>query len=227
VAGLSGARPEGPGACGYDRTVIQSAELAGVFDELADSYDHGHHEEIARALIGQVAPGADDAVADVACGAGAVALQLARERPASAKPVLAVDLSPGMVAVGRARAAATANARIDWRVGDAVPLPVPDHSLDVVFCASSLHFLGARALADWRRALRPGGRVGFSLPLATHFRPSPRFAELLAGDVPLPAGAPEASEWTEARGFTGATSRVLALGTRRVVLVSASRPDGG
>ncbi|MFJ9928927.1 MULTISPECIES: class I SAM-dependent methyltransferase [Streptomyces] len=208
--------------------MIQSAELAGVFDELADSYDHAHHEEIARALIDRVAPGADDAVADVACGAGAVALQLARARPASAQPVLAVDLSPGMVAVGRARAAGTASARaIDWRVGDAVPLPVPDHSLDVVFCASSLHFLGARALADWRRALRPGGRVGFSLPLATHFRPSPRFAELLAGDVPLPADAREASDWTEARGFTGATSRVLALGTRRVVLVSATRPDGG
>ncbi|QLJ01891.1 methyltransferase domain-containing protein [Streptomyces sp. NEAU-sy36] len=208
--------------------MIQSAELAGVFDELADSYDHAHHEEIARALIDRVAPGADDAVADVACGAGAVALQLARERPASAKPVLAVDLSPGMVAVGRARAVGTASARaIDWRVGDAVPLPVPDHSLDVVFCASSLHFLGAGALADWRRALRPGGRVGFSLPLATHFRPSPRFAELLAGDVPLPADAREASEWTEARGFTGAASRVLVLGTRRVVLVSATRPDRG
>ncbi|TWV31248.1 methyltransferase domain-containing protein [Streptomyces misionensis] len=207
--------------------MIQSAELAGVFDELADSYDHGHHEEIARALIDRVAPGADDAVADVACGAGAVARQLARERPAAARPVLAVDLSPGMIAAGRARAAETAGAEaIDWRVGDAVPLPVPDHSLDVVFCASSLHFLGARALADWRRALRPGGRVGFSLPLATHFRPSPRFAELLAGDVPLPADAREASDWTEARGFTGATSRVLVLGTRRVVLTSATRPYG-
>ncbi len=213
--------------CGYDRTVIQSAVLAGVFDELADSYDHGHHEEIARALIDQVAPGADDAVADVACGAGAVARQLARNRPATASPVLAVDLSPEMVAVGRARAAGPAGApAIDWRVGDAVPLPVPDHSLDVVFCASSLHFLGARALADWRRALRPGGWAGFSLPLATHFRPSPRFAELLARDVPLPGGAREASDWAEAHGFTGATSRVLAVGTRRVVVTSAIRPDG-
>ncbi|OIJ94910.1 methyltransferase [Streptomyces sp. MUSC 14] len=206
--------------------MIQSAHLAGVFDDLADSYDHGHHEEIARALISWVAPGVDDAVADVACGAGAVALQLARNRSASAGPVLAVDLSPGMVAVGRARAVELECApAIDWRVCDAVPLPVPDQSLDVVFCASSLHFLGVRALADWRRALRPGGRVGFSLPLATHFRPSQRFAELLARDVPLPGGAQEASAWTESCGFTGAASRVLVLGTRRVVVTSATCPD--
>lgn len=205
---------------------MQSATLAGAFDELADSYDHRHHEEIARALIAWVAPGAADAVADVACGAGAVARQLARSRPDTAPPVLAVDLSPGMVAVGQARAAGPAReTAIDWRVADAVPLPVAEHSLDVVLCASSLHFLGRRALADWRRALRPGGRVGFTLPLATHFRPSERFSGHLAADVPLPHTAQEASRWATACGFTEADSRVHVLGTRRVVVTSARR-DG-
>ncbi|MGX1850663.1 class I SAM-dependent methyltransferase [Streptomyces sp. NBC_01456] len=205
---------------------MQSATLAGAFDELADSYDHRHHEEIARALIAWVSPGAADAVADVACGAGAVARQLARSRPDTAPPVLAVDLSPGMVAVGQARAAGPApETAIDWRVADAVPLPVAEHSLDVVLCASSLHFLGRRALADWRRALRPGGRVGFTLPLATHFRPSERFSGHLAADVPLPHTAQEASRWATACGFTEADSRVHVLGTRRVVVTSARR-DG-
>lgn len=203
----------------------ETATLAGVFDELADSYDHGHHEEIARALIDWVEPGAVSAVADVACGAGAVAVELARRRPGSAPAVLAVDLSPGMVEAGRRRAAGpVAGAAIDWRVGDAVPLPVPDRSLDVVLCASSLHFLGRRALDDWLRALRPGGRAGFSLPLATHFRPSERFARHLAADVPLPRTAEEASAWVSACGFTGAASRVLDLGTRRVALTVASSP---
>ncbi|MBM4792989.1 class I SAM-dependent methyltransferase [Streptomyces sioyaensis] len=207
--------------------MMQSATLAGAFDELADSYDHRHHEEIARALIAWVAPGAADAVADVACGAGAVARQLARSRPETAPPVLAVDLSPGMVAVGRARAAGLERATaIDWRVADAVPLPVADRSLDVVLCASSLHFLGRRAPADWRRALRPGGRVGFTLPLATHFRPSERFSGHLARDVPLPHTAREASVWAAECGFTDAASRVLVLGTRRVVVTSAREPGG-
>ncbi|MFD9205502.1 class I SAM-dependent methyltransferase [Streptomyces sioyaensis] len=206
---------------------MQSATLAGAFDELADSYDHRHHEEIARALIAWVVPGAADAVADVACGAGAVARQLARSRPETAPPVLAVDLSPGMVAVGRARAAGLVpDTVIDWRVADAVPLPVADRSLDVVFCASSLHFLGRRAPADWRRVLRPGGRVGFTLPLATHFRPSERFSGHLARDVPLPHTAQEASVWAAECGFAEAASRVLVLGTRRVVVTSAREPGG-
>ncbi|MFG2863762.1 class I SAM-dependent methyltransferase [Streptomyces sioyaensis] len=207
--------------------MTQSPTLAGAFDELADSYDHPHHEEIARVLIAWVAPGAGDVVADVACGAGAVARQLAQGRPDTARPVLAVDLSPGMVAVGRVRAAGLEReTAIDWRVADAVPLPVADHSLDVVLCASSLHFLGRRALADWRRALRPGGRVGFTLPLATHFRPSERFSGLLARDVPLPHTAQEASRWATACGFAKAESRVHVLGTRRVVVTSATSPDG-
>ena len=207
--------------------MTRTAALAANFDELADGYDHERHEEIARAVVAWVAPRPDEAAADVACGAGAVALHLAANRPGTARPVLAVDLSPRMIAVGRARAAALeVTAAIDWRVGDAVPLPVADQALDLVFCASALHFLGRRALADWRRALRPGGRVVFTLPLATHFSPSGAIAELLAPDVPLPRSAREADELAAAGGFTEPDSRVLPLGTRRVVMTSATRPAG-
>ncbi|MEW2291144.1 class I SAM-dependent methyltransferase [Streptomyces sp. NPDC006743] len=208
--------------------MTQSATLAGVFDDLAPRYDHEHHEEVARALLALAAPGPVDAVADVACGAGAVALQLARGRSAAAPPVLAVDVSPRMIEAGRARAAAEGlpATAVDWRLADAVPLPVADGCLDVVLCASSLHFLGGRAVADWRRALRPGGRVGFTLPLATHFRPSERFRALLAADVPLPGGAGEACAWAAASGFTDAAARVHVLGDRRVVVVSAVTPGG-
>ncbi|WP_042410004.1 class I SAM-dependent methyltransferase [Streptacidiphilus carbonis] len=206
--------------------MTQNSGLARAFDDLADSYDHGHHEAVARALIALVEPGADDVVADVACGAGAVALQLAQHRQAAARPVLAVDLSPGMVAAGKIRAASLGvEGAVDWRVTDAVPLPVGDHCVDVVFCASSLHFLGRPALADWHRALRPGGRVGFTLPLATHFRASKDFAQHLAHDVPLPESAEEARIWAASYGWTNVASRVHAFGTRRVVLVCASSPD--
>ncbi|MFE8992807.1 class I SAM-dependent methyltransferase [Streptomyces collinus] len=207
--------------------MTESATLAEVFDELADSYDHGHHEEIARALIAWADPGATARVADVACGAGAVALQVARGRPDTAPAVLAVDLSPGMVATGRERSVGLVPVgAIDWRVADAVPLPVPDHSLDVVLCASSLHFLGRRVMDDWLRALRPGGRVGFTLPLATHFRPSERFTRHISRDVPLPRTAREADAWATACGFSGAASRILDLGARRVAVIVASAPAG-
>ncbi|MEW1893602.1 methyltransferase domain-containing protein [Streptomyces sp. IBSBF 3010] len=202
--------------------MTRAAILAGLFDDLADSYDHDHHEGIADALLARAWPGTYDAVADVACGAGAVALRLARARPDSAPPVLAVDISPRMIEAGRGRAVGGA---VDWRVADAVPLPVPDGSLDAVFCASSLHFLGCRALADWRRVLRPGGRVAYSLPLAGHFRPSSRFAALLAADVPLPAGPEDAVDWAVGHGFTDVTAQVTVLGDRRVAITAARIPE--
>jgi ubiquinone/menaquinone biosynthesis C-methylase UbiE len=161
--------------------------MAQAFDELADSYDDDHHDVIARALIALVMPAREDRIADVACGSGAVALAVAQTRPPAVTPILAVDLSAKMIAAGRARAEQLGHDRaIEWRVEAAVPLPVADSGLDLILCASSLHFLGIRALSDWRRALRPGGRVGFTLPMASRFRPSGRFADLVADDLPLP-----------------------------------------
>lgn len=204
---------------------MQSVILASTFDDLADTYDHQHHDTIAQELISWVTPRKDDTVADVACGAGAVALQLARSRPDSAPPIIAIDVSPGMIAAGKTRASALVpGTAIDWQVGNALPLPVADCSLDVVLCTSSLHFLGQQALVDWKRALRPGGRVGFTLPLATHFRPSEQFSRHFANDVPLPYTPSEASTWAEENGFIDAISRIHILGTRRIVMTLATRP---
>jgi ubiquinone/menaquinone biosynthesis C-methylase UbiE len=200
------------------------SRLARAFDELSGGYDDAYHDEVARALVELVAPTDGDWVADVACGTGAVALAVARNRPAGATPVLAVDISAGMVAAGRERAARLGpSGAIDWRVGPAVPLPVPDGGLDVVLCASSLHFLGTRAIADWRRALRPGGRCGFTLPAASQFRPGGVFAELVAADLTLPDTTDQACALAEAAGFAGAEAHALSVADRRVFLVRATR----
>jgi SAM-dependent methyltransferase len=173
---------------------------------------------------GAATGGLAGAVADVACGTGAVALAVARSRPGGSAPVLAVDISAGMVAAGRARAKESGLVdAIDWRVGPAVPLPVADASLDVVLCASSLHFLGARALADWRRVLRTGGRPGFTPPVASGFRPSGTFAGLVAPDLRLPRTAADACELARVAGFPDGHARVITVGSREVVLVTARR----
>ncbi|QKG24048.1 class I SAM-dependent methyltransferase [Actinomadura verrucosospora] len=202
-----------------------SVRMAEAFGELAGAYDHDHHDAVARALLELAPPAPGDAVADVACGAGAVALQVAARPPGPAPAVLAVDLSPDMIAVGRARAARQGCAgAIDWRAAPAVPLPVPDSSLDLILCASSLHFLGMRALADWRRALRPGGRIGFTLPVASRFRPSGVFAELVAQDLPLPEDAEQACSLATSAGFTDAGARTVTLGSRAVIAATAKNP---
>jgi ubiquinone/menaquinone biosynthesis C-methylase UbiE len=216
--------------------------MARAFDDLAPGYDHAHHDEVARALIDFAGPPCGGAAADVACGSGAVALLLARRRLAAEAteateaagvaeatgsadaPILAIDISPGMIAAARERAAHSGPgvaAAIDWRIGSAVPLPVPDDSLDLVLCASSLHFLGAAALRDWQRALRPGRRAAFTLPVAAGFRPSGTFAELLAGDVPAVADAAAARAFALDSGFAGAEAKPHTSGGRQVVLVVA------
>jgi ubiquinone/menaquinone biosynthesis C-methylase UbiE len=201
--------------------------MARAFDDLSESYDDAHHDAIARALVAFLSPAATESVVDVACGTGAVAIAVAQERrphPGS-PPVLAIDVSAGMVAAGRARAQSLGSAAaIDWRIGPALPLPVADDSVDVILCASSLHFLGVRAPADWRRALRPGGRVGFTLPVASQFRPRGVLADLVADDLDLPETAEEGRALARDAGFTDTAARVVGVGLRAVVLVVGKAP---
>lgn len=225
-----------PGHAAGDLSRTQDGEdepvpMTRAFDELAPNYDHAHHDAVAAALIEFAGPPYAGAAADVACGSGAAASALARlrapagRRSAGDPPILAVDLSPAMVSAGRMRAAQAGidAAAIDWQVGAAVPLPVPDSSIDLILCASSLHFLGSTALGDWRRALRPGGRAAFSLPLATTFRPSGTFAELVATDLPLPADAASARMPALDAGFSAARATLATVGSRQIVLIVADR----
>ncbi|MFF7636262.1 methyltransferase domain-containing protein [Kitasatospora sp. NPDC008050] len=85
--------------------------------------------------------------------------------------VLAAALAPGGAAIGlepnpglRALAeqrAADADSPARFLDGDALALPLPDADLDVVWCERVLQHLTdpARAVAEFARVLRPGGRV--------------------------------------------------------------------
>lgn len=83
--------------------------------------------------------------------------------------VTGVDLSTGMLARARERAARLGTAP-DLREGDAQDLPFPDASFDTVVCALSLCSVQdvERAVAEMHRVLRPGGRM----LLLDHVRPT-------------------------------------------------------
>lgn len=206
-------------------TYRRSAILPGMtrvagqpFDDVAGQYDEdGRHDAIARALVGLAAPADHESVVDVACGTGAIALAVAALHGPAGASILALDSSEEMVARARDRAGADA---VEWRVAEAVPLPVPDGSVDVILCASSLHFLGAAAFPDWCRALRPGGRVGYTLPIRSRFRPTGRFAALVARDLPLPETAKDALVLASDAGFADAAVTVLPS----VILTVAGKP---
>nr|WP_042195869.1 class I SAM-dependent methyltransferase [Kibdelosporangium sp. MJ126-NF4]CEL22276.1 methyltransferase, putative [Kibdelosporangium sp. MJ126-NF4]CTQ93058.1 methyltransferase, putative [Kibdelosporangium sp. MJ126-NF4] len=194
-----------------------------VFDEIAAGYDDDlFHQVVAEKLVNGVAdapkPGL---VLDVATGTGAAAF--AALQHLGARAVVAIDSSARMIDRAQAKAAVQdPSGKITWQVGPAVPAPVPASSVDLVVCASSLHFLGTAALKDWLRVLRPSGRLAFSMPLADTFTPSPAFASLVSADVPLPSCADDAARIAVDAGYSDVIAHRLEVSSRVVFLVYAT-----
>ena len=90
----------------------------------------------------------------------------------SAGKVVALDISPAMLAVARALPA-PAGATIAWREGNAISLDLPDDTFDLVLCQQGLQFFPDRAAAlrEMRRVLTDGGRVVLSVWQALQHHP--------------------------------------------------------
>jgi malonyl-CoA O-methyltransferase len=98
-------------------------------------------------------------VLDAGCGSGRYLLHALRRNAAR---VTGVDLSPEML--GRAREALEAQgdvSRADLRQGDLAAMPVPGSMADLTVCGLTIGHVEALApaLAELRRATRPGGRI--------------------------------------------------------------------
>jgi ubiquinone/menaquinone biosynthesis C-methylase UbiE len=102
-------------------------------------------------------------VLDVACGTGVVA-RVAAERVGQTGRVAGIDINAAMLGVARALPAG-AGARIGWVRGSVLSLPFADGSHDMVLCQLGLQFFPDRlaALAQMRRVLMPGGRLGLNV----------------------------------------------------------------
>jgi SAM-dependent methyltransferase len=109
----------------------------------------------------EISPGAR--VLDVACGTGAASRAAAR-RAGTTGAVTGVDLGEPQLAVARSYAAEEGAAPITYAQSDATSLSVPDAAFDVALCQQGLQFVPDRAaaLAEMRRALRPGGRAAIA-----------------------------------------------------------------
>jgi SAM-dependent methyltransferase len=103
---------------------------------------------------------------DVACGSGGPTLRIAQQTGCR---VAGVDLHDEGVASARASAKEMGcEDRAAFYRGDAAePLPFDDGSFDAVTCIDAINHLPdrPRVLAEWRRLLKPGGRLLFTDPI--------------------------------------------------------------
>ncbi|MCX6879617.1 MAG: metalloregulator ArsR/SmtB family transcription factor [Verrucomicrobia bacterium] len=136
-------------------------------------------------------------VADLGAGEGTLAQLLAQR----AEQVIAVDISPKMVAFGQALAKQNGLGNLEFRIGDIEEPPIDEASLDLAVLSQALHHAARpqRAIDAAFRLLKPGGRL-IVLDLLQHTFEEAR--ELYA-DCWLGFSECELSGMLERGGFSG------------------------
>ena len=132
------------------------AAIARRYDLNNRLHSFGRDQAWRRAAVraADVKPG--DTVLDMACGTGDLALILARTTKAAR--VVAGDFTPEMLDIARRK---NAHPAIDYVHADAMQLPFDPASFDALTIAFGIRNVTdpAAALREFRRVLRPGGRL--------------------------------------------------------------------
>jgi SAM-dependent methyltransferase len=157
-------------------------------------------------LVDALALRPGDRLLDVGCGTGALDRWLA-QRSAGANPIVAVDINRFLLheAEPLARKEDLA-AVIEFREGNAEALPFPDGRFDATVSVTVLEEVDAdRALAEFVRVTKPGGRVGVmvravgdlprwvNLPLRADLKATVEAPGFLLGGGKSAAGCADAS----------------------------------
>jgi len=126
----------------------------GPYERIADTIVDVH-----EAVVELLAPAPGDRWLDLATGTGAVA----EDAAAAGAQVTGIDLAPMLIETAKERASAK-GLEIDYRVGDAERLDLPDAAFDKVSSTCGVMFAPdheavARELA---RVTKPGGRIGLA-----------------------------------------------------------------
>jgi demethylmenaquinone methyltransferase/2-methoxy-6-polyprenyl-1,4-benzoquinol methylase len=138
--------------------------LRRIFDETAEDYDRiervlalGTGRRYRRDALRRAGLGCGMDVVDVGCGTGLLARE-ALDLIGHNGSLIGVDPSPGMLAQRTAQGPMAGARFIEGR---AESLPLPDASADFVTMGFALRHIddAHAAFAEFRRVLRPGGRV--------------------------------------------------------------------
>ncbi len=121
-------------------------------------------------------------VLEIGCGTGLFTRDLAK----TGARVVAIDISPELVERARRE---VPEPTVEFRVDNAYDLDAEDRTFDAVVGSSVLHHLDVgRALAEFRRVLRPGGVLALSEPNMANpiifLQKNVPLLKRLAGDTP-------------------------------------------
>jgi ubiquinone/menaquinone biosynthesis C-methylase UbiE len=143
-----------------DETRAFYDKISGVYDLLAE------HSEgpVCQAGLEKLALAPGERVLEIGYGTGHCLVQLAEAVGPEGK-VFGIDLSEGMRALARERLEKEhLLGRVELSCGDATYLLYPDGSMDAVFMSFALELFDTpeipQVLAECRRVLRTGGRIG-------------------------------------------------------------------
>jgi SAM-dependent methyltransferase len=120
--------------------------------------------DVTDAMLFITAPQPGERVLELACGPGGPGFAAA-PLVAPWGAVVVSDVSAEMTAIAAARARERGLGSVSCRVLDLEAIDEPDASFDVVLCREGLMLVAdpARAAAEIRRVLSPGGRVALSV----------------------------------------------------------------
>jgi ubiquinone/menaquinone biosynthesis C-methylase UbiE len=147
----------------YGRTFEMDAPaLAAIAERLEARGDHPFIAAVIDEYMAGLVQSPPDKVLEIGCGTGAVVRAIAR-RPEVKGSITAIDISPQLIQTAQNIAQEGGlGGRIEFRVGDAHGLDLPEGSFDVVIMHTLVSHVAqpAEVLAEGRRLLRPGsGRL--------------------------------------------------------------------
>ena len=126
--------------------------VADQWDRMRESFFSEEVREKALAVAG-VEPGKQ--AADIGAGTGFITEGLLQK----GLNVIAVDQSPSMLSEMEKKF--SRSGLVEFRLGDAESLPIPDETMDYVFANMYLHHVESppEAIAEMTRVLKPGGKL--------------------------------------------------------------------
>lgn len=116
-----------------------------------------HSDQVINLLVEAANPEPNHEMLDVACGPGTIVAAFAPR----VRRAVGFDVTGSMLEEAAKLGEERGLKNVEWRLGDALGLPFPDQSFDIVTCRFAFHHMlqPAKVLGEMKRVCRKGGTI--------------------------------------------------------------------